>query len=166
MSLGGESLRGSVMQVEQVMSHQVKGCGASDTLATAARIMWDDDIGAIPVVGDDGRPVGIITDRDICMAACFSNLPLAAMTVRDHMSRQVFSVEPGASVEAAEQLMAEKQVRRLPVVGFEGELVGMITMSDLARAAVGSHRREVDVRQVAATISRIVKARRPELARA
>ena len=100
------------------------------------------------------------------MAACFSNLPLAAMLVGEHMSRQVFSVEPGASVEAAEQLMAEKQVRRLPVVGFEGELVGMITMSDLARAAVESHRREVDVRQVAATISRIVKARRPELATA
>jgi len=154
------------MQVEQVMSHQVKSCRASDTLATAARIMWDHDIGAVPVVADGGRPVGVVTDRDICMAACFSNLPLSAMPVGEHMSRKVFSVEPGASVEAAEQLMAEKQVRRLPVVGFEGELVGMITMSDLARAAVESHRQEVDVRKVAATISRIVKARRPELATA
>jgi CBS-domain-containing membrane protein len=154
------------MQVEQVMSHQVKSCRASDTLATAARMMWDHDIGAVPVVGDGGRPVGVVTDRDICMAACFSNLPLSAMPVGEHMSGQVFSVEPGASVEAAEQLMAEKQVRRLPVVGFEGELVGMITMSDLARAAVESHRQEVDVRKVAATISRIVKARRPELATA
>jgi CBS domain-containing protein len=148
------------------MSHQVKSCRASDTLATAARIMWDHDIGAVPVVADGGRPVGVVTDRDICMAACFSNLPLSAMPVGEHMSRKVFSVEPGASVEAAEQLMAEKQVRRLPVVGFEGELVGMITMSDLARAAVESHRQEVDVRKVAATISRIVKARRPELATA
>jgi CBS domain-containing protein len=114
------------MNVERVMSRQVKACGASDTLAAAASIMWESD----------------------------------------HMSRQVFSVEPAASVEAAEQLMAEKQVRRLPVVGFEGELVGMITMGDLARAAVESHRREIDAREVAAIPSRIVKARRPELASA
>ncbi len=164
MSLDTSSSRGCDMQVEQVMSREVKACKPGDTLAAAARIMWDHDIGAVPVVGEDGRPVGIVTDRDICMAACFTNLPLASMPVGEHMSRKVFSVEPAASVEAAEQLMAEKQVRRLPVVGFEGELVGMITMSDLARAAVESHRQEVDLRQVAATISRIVKARRPELA--
>jgi CBS domain-containing protein len=154
------------MNVEQVMSRQVKACGAGDTLSAAAAIMWENDIGAVPVVEEHGRLVGIVTDRDICMAACFSNLPLASLQVGDHMSRQVFSVEPAASVEAAEQLMAEKQVRRLPVVGFEGELVGMITMGDLARAAVASHRREIDPREVAAILSRVVKARRPELASA
>ena len=116
------------MNVEQVMSRQVKACEAGDTLAAAAAIMWDGDIGAVPVVGEHGKVIGIVTDRDICMAACFSNLPLASMRVGDHMSRQVFVVEPAASVAAAEQLMAEKQVRRLPVVGFEGELVGMATM--------------------------------------
>jgi len=154
------------MQVEQLMSRQAKTCQARDTLAAAARLMWEKDIGAVPVLGDDGKLVGIITDRDICMAAYFSNLPLAAMGVGDHMSRQVFSVEPAATVEAAEQLMAEKQVRRLPVVGFEGELVGMITMGDLARAAVESSRKEVDVRELASTMSRIVMARRPEVATA
>ena len=154
------------MNVEQVMSRQVKACRAGDTLSAAAAIMWENDIGAVPVVEEHGRLVGIVTDRDICMAACFSNLPLASMQVGDHMSRQVFSVEPAARVEAAEQLMAEKQVRRLPVVGVEGELVGMITMGDLARAAVQAHRREIDPREVAAILSRVVKARRPELASA
>lgn len=149
------------MQVEQVMSRQVRTCTERDTLAVAAGLMWDHDIGALPVLGTDGKLAGVITDRDICMGALFSGRPLTEIPVGEHMSRQVFTVEPAATVEAAEQLMADKQIRRLPVVGFEGELIGMLTMSDLTRAAVEPDRKEVGAREVATTLSRIVRARRP-----
>ena len=151
------------MLVEEVMSRQTRTCRVDDTLATAARLMWDHDIGAIPVLGADGKLAGIITDRDICMAGCFESRPLAAMPVGAHMSHQVFTVEPAATLEAAEELMAEKQVRRLPVVGFEGDLVGMITMADVARA-FGARRKEVNARGLADAMSRIVRSRQPEVA--
>jgi CBS-domain-containing membrane protein len=151
------------MLVEEVMSRQAKCCRASDSLAAAARLMWEHDIGAVPVLGSDGKLAGIITDRDICMAAYIANDPLTAMHVAEHMSHRVSTVEPAATVEAAEALMAEKQVRRLPVVGFAGEIVGMVTMGDLARAAVEMRRKDVDARALAATFSRIVKARRNDV---
>lgn len=147
------------MNVEQVMSRQAWTCREGDSLDVAAGLMWDHDVGAVPVLGADGKLAGIITDRDITMAAHICGLPLAAMPVGEHMSRQVFTATPALSVEAAEELMAAKQIRRLPVVGFAGEVVGIITMADLARAAVRLPRRAVDPRGVATTLSRIVEGR-------
>jgi CBS domain-containing protein len=147
------------MKIQEVMSRQAYSCHATDTLDVAARLMWDHDIGAVPVLGADGKLAGIITDRDIAMGACFGGMPLASLPVSHHMSRQVFTVTPGDAVEHAEELMAARQVRRLPVVGSAGELLGMITMGDLARAAVGARKQEVDAAAVARTVSRIVEAR-------
>ena len=145
------------MKIREVMSRQAYSCHATDMLDVAARVMWDHDVGAVPVLGADGKLAGIITDRDIAMGACFGGQPLASLPVSHHMSRQVFTVTPEHAVEDAEELMATRQVRRLPVVGAAGELLGMITMGDLARAAAGE--KEIDARTVARTASRIVEAR-------
>ena len=147
------------MKIREVMSRQAYSCHATDTLDVAARLMWDHDIGAVPVLGADGKLAGIITDRDIAMGACFRGLPLASLPVAQHMSRQVFTVTPAHAVEDAEELMATRQVRRLPVVGAAGEMLGMITMGDLARASFGARKKEVDATAVAETVSRIVEAR-------
>jgi CBS domain-containing protein len=147
------------MKIREVMSRQAYSCHATDTLDVAARLMWNHDVGAVPVLGADGKLAGIITDRDIAMGACFRGVPLAELPVAQHMSRQVFTVTPDHAVGDAEELMAARQVRRLPVVGAAGELLGMITMGDLARAAVGSRKEEVDANAVARTASRIVEAR-------
>lgn len=109
------------------------------------------------MLGRDGRLVGIVTDRDAYMAAHFTGGPLALVPVSTAMSRVVFTARPDDSIAAAEKLMRTKQVRRLPVVGAAGAVVGMLSIADIARAAPRSdpmHREEI-----AATIAAIVQPR-------
>jgi CBS domain-containing protein len=99
--------------------------------------MWDHDCGCLPVAGGDGitRVVGVITDRDICMCALFKNKPLQELRVSDAMAKQVQTCSPNDSLADAEKTMREARIRRLPVIGDEGALVGMISLADLAQEA-------------------------------
>jgi CBS domain-containing protein len=126
-----------MMRVEQLMTRQVKTCGPEDSLNRAAQIMWDNDCGCVPVCAGDRilHPIGIITDRDICMAAFFQGKPLAALRVADAMSKAVRSCRPEDSLTEAERIMREAKIRRLPVVDANGTLAGIITLADLAREA-------------------------------
>jgi CBS domain-containing protein len=121
------------MEVEKVMTPGVRTCSSNDTLNQAARIMWECDCGAVPVVDENGRVIAVITDRDICMAAYFQGKPLAQMAVSSAASHGVVTVERDEGVETAEALMRQHQVRRIPVVDHNGVLCGMLSMSDLAR---------------------------------
>ncbi len=144
------------MKVQEVMTKEVLACRVDDTLAAPAKTMWDHDVGALPILGGDGKLAGIITDRDICMAAYFTGQPLATVPVSEHMSREVFTAKPSQSIESAEELMRSKQIRRLPVRTEAGDLVGMVTLSDLARAAA---KRAVDADAVTATLAAVVQPR-------
>ena len=144
------------IKVEDAMTKAVWSCREDESLACAARLMWDHDIGAVPVLGGDGELVGIVTDRDLCMAAYFGGERMSSIPLGRVMSKVVFTVEPGQSVELAEDLMREKQVRRLPVVDG-GQVVGMITLGDLARAA--KVRRQITGNEVSATFAAIVEPR-------
>lgn len=88
----------------------------SDSLATAAQLMWDHDCGCIPVLNEDARMVGMITDRDICLAAFFQAAPINGIKVSTVMSRQLFNSFADDDLSAAETIMREKKVRRLPVL--------------------------------------------------
>jgi len=123
------------MRVRELMSQPVVSCRVGDTADRAAMLMWDRDCGAIPVVGDDGRVAGIITDRDICMAALFQGRPLREIRIAEAMTPDVCTCQPGDDVKLAEQVMSDRQVRRLPVVSGTGEPVGMLSLSDIAQAA-------------------------------
>ena len=125
------------MRVEQLMSKDVSSCDAEDTLNRAAEILWERDCGAVPVVAraSQGRVVAVITDRDICMAAYTTGRPLAGLHVYDAMSRALHTCTPGDTVADAEAIMRENQVRRLPVVDDAGNLAGILSLADLARAA-------------------------------
>jgi CBS domain-containing protein len=121
------------MNVQQLMANHVCSCHPGDTLETAARLMWNHDLGFLPVV--EGRSViGTITDRDICMAAYTRGALLRDLIVGAVMAREVFSVAPTDSVEAAEKLMRAHQLHRLPVVQ-DGELLGVLSVNDLVREA-------------------------------
>lgn len=126
------------MKVEQLMSQPVSRCRPTDSLAAAARLMWDHDCGALPVVAEDDRLVGMITDRDVCMAAYTRGERLADITVANAMAREVYTCGPDSSVEAAEQLMRRKRIRRLPVVRDGDHVVGVISVTDLEREAARS----------------------------
>lgn len=126
------------MSIDKVMTRQVVACGPEDSVAEAARIMWEHDCGFVPVVDAKRIPVGVLTDRDICMAAYTRGLRLHEMSARSVMSTRLCVCTRDASLGAVEQLMAAAQVRRLPVVDDAGALVGIVSLGDLARARSGS----------------------------
>jgi CBS domain-containing protein len=120
------------MKVADLMSRPVETCRVEDSLNTAAQQMWEHNCGCVPVVDAVGKPVGMVTDRDICMAAYTQGKPLAEISVSTAMSRQIHTCAPTDSISAGEKVMAEKQVRRLPVIDKEGRLVGVLSLHDIA----------------------------------
>ncbi|MGO9060268.1 MAG: CBS domain-containing protein [Candidatus Binataceae bacterium] len=121
------------MNVRDLMTPDPKSCSTFTSLNSAAHIMWENDCGFIPVVDNDGSVVGVITDRDVCMAAYLQAVPLTGSLVTSAMSKQVFCCKVDDDVAAAEQIMRDKQVRRLPVVDAQNHLVGIISLNDIAR---------------------------------
>jgi CBS domain-containing protein len=120
------------MKVEHIMNREVKTCGAQDSLNKAAQIMWDTPCGAVPVVDEQGRPVGFLTDRDVCMAAYTQNKPLTELPVERAMARTPVCCAAEGDLDSAAQLMRQHRTRRVPVVDGNGILVGLLTLDDLA----------------------------------
>jgi CBS-domain-containing membrane protein len=103
--------------------------------------MWDHDCGVVPVVNEAGVVLGVITDRDVCMAAYIQGAKLTSIRAGSVMSRQLQSCAPGSSVEIALSIMKESRVRRLPVIDARGQIVGIVSLNDLAREAAQRRRR-------------------------
>ena len=154
------------MNIQEIMSKPAVTCHSNDTLNTAARLMWEHDCGALPVVDDEGGTIGMITDRDICMAAYTQGSPLHSIEVSQAMAREVFSCRIKDSLETAEQLMSEKQVRRVPVVNGDNRPVGVLSLNDIARHATVSRKKnglDHEVTQTLAAICRPRAERQPGL---
>jgi len=98
--------------------------------------MWERDVGIVPVMANH-RVAGVVTDRDLAIASYQQGRALIDISVASVMSDEVFCCEPTDPIGMAEQMMADHQVRRLPVV-FEGRLVGMISLNDIARGSARS----------------------------
>ncbi len=148
------------MNVGQLMTQDVRACRPEDTLDTAAQIMWDNDCGCVPVVDANRRVVGMLTDRDICMAAYTQGGPLRALLASSAMAKKVFSCKPEDTLEAAEEIMRANQIRRLPVVDAEGRLLGIISLNDIAREAERERtrrRKEVTTDEIGLTLAAICK---------
>ena len=116
------------MNVRDVMTSNPRTVSPNDSIQVAARIMKEEDTGVVPVV-DNGRPVGIVTDRDIVLRAVAEGG--FDKPVREIATREVVFVKPDASTKEAEKLMSERQVRRLPVVEND-RLVGIVSLGDIA----------------------------------
>ena len=123
------------MKVHDWMTRDVATCLVDDTLNRAAQLMWEGDFGVVPVVGVEGNVVGMITDRDVCMAAYTRGRPLAEIRIEDAMAKHLATCSPDSTIETALALMKEAGVRRLPVVDHHGKLAGVLSLNDLARAA-------------------------------
>lgn len=130
------------------------------TLADAARIMWDKDLGSLPVVDEEGRVIAMITDRDICMAAYTQGVPLAASNVATAMSRRLVSCSPDTTLPEIERLMLSAQLRRLPVIDVMGALVGIVTLGDIAHhSQSGSIFHRFEAAGVTKTLSAVTERR-------
>jgi CBS domain-containing protein len=121
--------------VADVMTRNVASCTGGDTLHRAAQLMWDRDCGAIPIVDAEGRAVGLVTDRDLCMAAYTRSRPLGAISVASLLSGQLYTCAPHTTLEDAVERMRVQRIRRLVVVGVKDQrLLGMLSVADLARS--------------------------------
>jgi CBS domain-containing protein len=123
------------MNAGQLMTQNVRACHPEETLNTAAQIMWDSDCGCVPVIDAEQRVVGMLTDRDMAMAAYTQGAPLRAVRVSSAMAKKVYTCKAEDSLASAEELMRAKQIRRLPVVDVDGHLDGIISLNDIAREA-------------------------------
>jgi CBS domain-containing protein len=112
-------------------------CRPETKLQEVARLMVDCDFGEIPVVDSDSsrKPIGVITDRDITVRAVAQGRNPLELTARDCMSTDPVTTTPDADLEEAANLLGEHQLRRLPVVNERGELCGIVTQADIAKAA-------------------------------
>jgi CBS domain-containing protein len=120
-------------RVKDVMTEEVAARGFDDSLESAVLIMRDRGCGCVPVIDEKGRVVGLVTDRDAVMCALRAGKGLAELLVREACSRNVICCEAEDTLERAEVLMRVNHVRRLPVVGRDRALVGLISLTDLAR---------------------------------
>jgi CBS domain-containing protein len=152
------------MRIEQLMHKDVGSVTPEQSLEEAARVMWERDCGCVPVVVEDEgrRVVAMLTDRDICMAAYTQGRPLRELPVRNAMSASLYACKPSDSVEEAEAILRQGKVRRLPVVDESDQLVGIVSLSDVANAAArGRHAKKpaVSELEVAETLAAICEPR-------
>jgi CBS domain-containing protein len=128
------------MNIGKLMTRDPAMCGPHDTLHRAAELLWERDCGVVPVVDGERRPIAVITDRDICMAAYTQGRPLGSILVSSAASRSVVVVREGDPFDVAESLWQAHRIRRLPVVDADGRLVGILSLNDVARRASFGHR--------------------------
>lgn len=140
------------MKVKDVMTVDPTAIGITDSLVTAAKTMWQNDCGILPIIKDGRKVVGVITDRDVCMATAMRDRPQSRIAVEEVMTGDVFSVMPDDDVHQALELMQEHKIRRLPVLNAHGELKGMLSMNDLVLKA-----EEVNGKKPKLTFTDVVK---------
>lgn len=145
------------MKISELMTRTVRVCRATDTLDRAAQLMWEYDIGAIAVVDEHGRVVGMITDRDACMAAYTCGGALCDIPVATAMAKHVVTCGPDDSDAAVAEVMAKHKIRRVPVVDHAHRPIGMLSLNDLARTM--AHGRDVSATEVAGTLAAICEHR-------
>jgi CBS domain-containing protein len=123
------------MKIEEIMQRNVSVCRQDDNLNTAAKLMWDNDCGCLPVISANGNGavVGMLSDRDICMAAYTQGKSLIEIPVNVAMAHLVLACKASDDLALAEAMMREARIHRIPVVDDKGTVVGIVSLSDIAR---------------------------------
>jgi CBS domain-containing protein len=136
------------MKVTDIMTTDVKCCSLDTNLAAAAKIMWEDDCGSVPVTDNQGKVVGVITDRDICIAAATRSRAEWEIPVRDVISKTLHTCTPGEDIRAALATMKQQKVRRLPVLGNDGRPVGIVSINDIVLHTTGGKGTDIPAEDV------------------
>jgi CBS domain-containing protein len=123
------------MKVQDIMTKSVRFCRVDTDLAVASRMMWDHDCGVLPVVDYRQRVVGMITDRDICIAVGTRRQVAFRVRVGDLITGKLYGCNPDDAVKGALGIMKKARVRRLPVTDDDGILQGIISISDVVLCA-------------------------------
>jgi CBS domain-containing protein len=145
------------MRVSDIMTPNLVCCESESPARDAARLMCENDVGAIPVLDAQKRPVGILTDRDIACRAVAADRDARQVPVREIMSKPVVSVTPETEVDEACEIMERHQLRRVLVVDEAGAVAGIVALADIARHASKKETAEV-VKEVSKPTHREVRA--------
>ena len=121
-------------KISELMTDRPRAITPQTSVRDAARLMEEEDVGSLPIV-DGERLVGIVTDRDVTIRAVGRGLDTEQTPVEEIASKEVYALTPDADLDDALETMARAQVRRVPIVVRENELVGMVSQADIARAA-------------------------------
>jgi CBS domain-containing protein len=122
------------MKVKQAMHKGVQWAGPATSLEQLARLMWENDVGAIPI-GEHDRLIGMVTDRDIVCRCIAKGLDPKTATARDVMTAGIVYCLDKQDLDDAARLMETKQVRRLPVINSKKRMVGILSLGDVYNAA-------------------------------
>lgn len=149
------------MYIRDVMTRDVKTCRPDTDAETAALLMWNEDCGAVPVVDDNDKALGMITDRDICMATALQHKPASELHVKDCMSRELFSCHPDQDIKNALKTMADRKIRRLAITNGAGQVEGILSIDDIValaeRGARGITTPELSVDDAIATFKAVCR---------
>ena len=154
------------MRVEEVMMRTPVCCGPETNLGAATELLWSRNCGILPIVNAQQKVIGVITDRDLCIALGTRNQLAGQVAVGDVMSGTVYSCRPEDDIHAALDTMARNRVRRLPVISKEGHLEGILSMDNVvlhADAAGAGKTAELGSRDIVVTLQRIYGPRVPQL---
>ena len=121
-------------KIAEVMTDRPRAITPETSIREAARLMEEEDVGSLPIVGEGTRLVGIVTDRDIAIRAVGRGLD-PDKSVEDIASKELYALTPDDDLDQALEMMARAQVRRLPIVVRESELVGIVSQADIARTS-------------------------------
>jgi CBS domain-containing protein len=119
------------MKVREVMTKNATFCGPESTLEEASFLMHKNNCGFLPVVGDGGNVIGVITDRDMCIALGTRNRRPSELRVWDVMPRKLFTCLEGDDIHRALKTLRVARIRRLPVIDRDGSLVGVLSIDDI-----------------------------------
>jgi CBS domain-containing protein len=129
------------MNIKDVMTTNPSYCVPGDSSTRAARIMKDKNVGIVPIIQSDAdhKLIGVVTDRDLCLAVVAQNVQPDTVKIQQCMTTEIVTVRPDDEVQKAMALMSENQVRRIPVVNQDDVLEGMVATADiLQRSDVSS----------------------------
>lgn len=130
------------MKVQDIMTRDVKSCGPDTNLAVATEILWRNGCGTLPVVDAGGKLVGVITDRDMCIAMGTRNRRANELAVGEVATNLVFTCRPADDLREALRKMRQYQVRRVPVVDEGGRVVGLVCLDDIVMRAGKAERKK------------------------
>ncbi len=147
------------MKVNELMCPDVIVCHPDTPLSEVARIMWERDIGFLPVTDPGTEELrGVVTDRDACMAAYSQGRALRDIPTEVAMAREVFTCRQDDDLAALQDVMRGKQIRRVPVIDRQRRLVGVVSLTDLARRSTAGRPTNL-VKDVTVTLASVGQPR-------
>jgi CBS domain-containing protein len=152
---------GLAAPVRVLMTSPVMTCSPHDDVNDVAQLFWDTNCGSLPVVDESGVLLGMLTDRDICMAAYTQGRRLPDISVASAMSARVYTASPDDSLQRVLEIMADSQVHHVPIVDADRRVVGIISLTDVARWVQSSPARSNEVQSAALSTIAAIAAPRP-----